>query len=352
MMFLRRVGVRVPFSFLVLCGVAAGCAPLASYALSAQLLSRVYSYHVGRYLLTQAMACLMVCLPAILLAAGLLVRNRSIVRNPSPIQGLAIVVMVSNVTMFFFPILAPPPPIMIHNYGAYGAAVYGAAIVLYLSVAACTGLPVNEERGSASAGGEAPRSKAPFGSEGSSPSGSNARLIACCAVLGAFCFVPTVYVHSTRLSYERLSRIVPDDTTAWWSRDMSPYVFMGLWTPVDTEDDRQSRLDMFRKGFSSPRSEWDEFRTLNLLYYIAWCFEFGKVRDGTSELVKVFGQPGIVRDLWTNGTRFTDRHENKAYRRIRDASRRIIDENLKRQPGNDYLQKMSHLLEQYEKYNP
>lgn len=348
LIFLRKKKIRVPFWLLVVCGIVAGCAPLASaYALDASLLTRVYSYRLELYLFTQAMACVFVALPALVLAVGLIAANPAIRRNPTPIQGMALVVMVANIVIFFFPIIAPSPPIMIHNYGVYAAAIYGSAALLFFST-----LTGNSEAGIDVVGVAGQVAVPPAGGSGVVSRQFNLRLLGCCAVLGVFTFVPTVYVYSTRLSYERFVRIVPDDTTSRWSRDMSPYVSLALWTPVDSEEDRDARLELFRRGFSSPRPEWEEFRSLNLIYYIAWCFEFGRVQEGTTELLKVFGQPGIVRDLWANGTRFTDRYDNKAYKRIRGVSRRIIDENIRRQPDNDYLRKMSHLLEQYEKFNP
>jgi hypothetical protein len=353
LIFLDRKGVKVPFMLLVVCGVVAGCAPLASYALTGKLLSRVYSYHLGQYLLTQGMTCILVSLPALLLAGGLLVKDAGIIRNPSPIQGMAVVVLIANITVFVFPVLAPSPPTMIHNYGAYGSAIYGCAVLLYLS---SVRQRKEEDDGCATRGervaGPTSQHETVLFWEGRIRRDGKVRLLAFCAVFGVFTFVPTVYVHSTRLCYERFVRIVPNDITSWWSRDMSPYVCLGLWTPVDSEQDRQARLDLFRQGFSAPRPEWEDFRALNLIYYIAWCFEFGKTQEGTRELVKVFGQQGIVRDLWMNGTRFTDRYDNKAYRRIRDVSRKIITENLKRQPMNGYLMQMSQLLDQYEKFNP
>lgn len=353
LIILEKKRFRVSSWVLLLCGVVAGLAPLAStYALNRELLHMVYSYRLGLYLTTQTMACLLVSLPALLLIVGLLVKNPEITQRPSPIQGMSIVVLVSNVMVFGFPILAPSPPIMIHNYGVYGAAIYGCSVLFYLSTiksqtGGTLGIASRVESPASLSAGESPLTQI-----GPRRREWNMRLLTCCAVLGAFTFVPSVYVHSTRICYERAVSIVPDDTTARWSRDMSPYVSLGLFTPVDTEEDRLARLALFRQGFMSPRPEWESFRALNMLYYIAWSFEFGKTEEGTRELVRVFGQPGIVRDLWMNGTRFTDRYENKAYRRIRDVSRRIIDENLKRQPTNDYLRQMSLLLDQYEKYNP
>ena len=89
-----------------------------------------------------------------------------------------------------------------------------------------------------------------------------------------------------------------------------------------------------------------------MLYYTAWCFEFGEAEEGTPYLLQMFDQPQALQDLWHSGTRFTIWNENKAYKRIRQASRKIIVANLARNPGNRYLQQLSNLLDTYEQRDP
>lgn len=313
---LQQRNKTVPWWIFIGMGIIIGLLPVLTRVMSPAILERVFGYRPGLFIFTQLNACVMIFLPAFLLVAITFFHDRSILNKPTPIQGTCLVILTANVFMFFLPIMEPSPPTMIHNYGPFGALIYGSAATLFLS-------------------SQAPK-----------------RIIVYLALLSVFIFVPTIYVHSNRLIYERFMKIVPQDFTARWSRDMSPYVFMGLVTPIDSEQDRQARLDWFKSGYTTTVPEWQEFRGLNFIYYTAWCFEFGKTEEGTQALLQAFSQPQMLMDLWSNGTRFTDRYENKAYRRIRNVSRQIIMENLKRDPKNETLRQLSSILDQYEKQNP
>jgi hypothetical protein len=69
-------------------------------------------------------------------------------------------------------------------------------------------------------------------------------------------------------------------------------------------------------------------------------------------LTQLFDQPQALQNLWHSGTQLTVFNENKAYKRIRQASRKIIQANLVRAPTNRYLQDLSRLLDMYEERDP
>jgi hypothetical protein len=89
-----------------------------------------------------------------------------------------------------------------------------------------------------------------------------------------------------------------------------------------------------------------------MMYYTAWCFEFGEYADGNEGLNQLFNQPQALQALWQKGTQFTIWNENKAYKRIREASRKIIEANLIKDPTNRYVQQLSNLLDMYNQRDP
>jgi len=121
---------------------------------------------------------------------------------------------------------------------------------------------------------------------------------------------------------------------------------------LDTQRNRRHKLDIFKAGATTTVPDWQQFRGLNMMYYTAWCFEFGEYEDGNRCLIRLFNQPQALQALWQKGTQFTIWHENKAYRRIRQTSRKIIQENLEKDPTSRYLTQLSSLLDMYDRQDP
>jgi hypothetical protein len=160
------------------------------------------------------------------------------------------------------------------------------------------------------------------------------------------------YVHSNSLLLERHLKLLPYDRSSTTYQAFSPYLKLGLGAPLDTPENRRYKLEIFKAGATTTIPDWQQFRGLNMMYYTAWCFEFGLNEEGARYLLQMFNQPEALQDLWHSGTRFTIWNENKAYKRIRQTSRRIIMDNLIRNPTSRYLQDLLNLLDTYEKRDP
>lgn len=321
LLFFQRKNVMVHRALILIAGLAIGFIPLLSSLNPlfkppiefTSLTDRVvFDFS---YLCKSANACFESSLPAIILAVFIFLRQREALKKPSPLQLISIVMLVSNVVVFFTSDLESA---MAANLASsmFGAMIYGSVIILFYTLK------------------------------------PDPRPLLYAAILGLYIFVPTIYIHTNTLAADRMLKIYPMDKTAPVHYGQSPYVKLGLSTPIYTKQEQENRLCVFRAGFTNDIPEWQKFKTLNLLYYIAWCFEFGEIGEGSQWLIKVFNEPSILQDLWRNGTRFTDRGENLAYRRIRDVSRQIINANIQRDPSNNYLKQLSAMLDEYEQKNP
>lgn len=309
LIILEKWKIRITLPLILLSAIIIGMAPL---------LYRVLPFYgnVGRTTLhTGLMSCIHCSLPVLVLLGFIVYDKHAELKKPDPLQATCIV-MVTASTLLFFSSYYEYAIVMDIALAMYTALIYAGAVYLFFST------------------------KADF------------KILALSALLGIYTCVPAIYVYSNGHLADRLMKLCPQDTASGTYQGMSPYVRLGLCMPIYTKADQQRRLSVFKTGFTNDIPDWQKFKGLNLMYYIAWCFEFGEIEEGSRVLLQVFNQPAALQDLWRNPTRFTDRYENRAYRRIRDVSRQIIEENLKTNPDNQYLQQLSQLLDQYEEKNP
>jgi hypothetical protein len=164
-----------------------------------------------------------------------------------------------------------------------------------------------------------------------------------------FIVVPNMMVHKSHGQIDRLVGYLPQER-AFYYNDISPYVHVGLRLARPELQDES--LDVFKRGMQD-RGYYQEQNGLNQLYYLAWAFEFKNDQSCYSALEQAIKtNPNMVIDLWRNGTRFTDRCNNKAYRRVRDASRQIIQNQLQKYPHQSYYKQLGALLNEFEIKNP
>jgi len=283
----------------------------------------------GVLLYERLQLCLIVCLPTLLLLGVFRARNPRLLARPAPLPATLAATVLAALGMFVSFNVEQA------TYGEFDWAIFGSLIV-----GAAVAFWLTPEAAPAGAGAAPPTA-----------TGDEKPLIYV-ALLSLFLFAPRVYIYSGDLYYQRFAAILPRDQ-CYYAASMSPYVLVGLRTPVDTAEDRARKLKAFETGAFSPLPIWDKFRELNHLYYVAWCFEVGEEQKGLTGLLWYFkNNPQGLMDLWRGGTRFTNRCQNNAYHRIRAMSRRIIDENLKANPTNAMLKQLSEILIQFEQKDP
>jgi hypothetical protein len=317
LVFLRSRQIIIPLWLINAGAVGLGCAPLILLRSRADpyLATLRFDDTFGLHLHTRLLCCLEVSLPALILAGFVVWRNRETLKQPTPIQATTFVILISSLFLFFTSQIEMAICTNL-QYGLYGAMIYGSAIVLYLTTR------------------------------------KDPRPLFYSAILGCFLFVPAAYVHSNSLLLERQLALLPYDRSSTTYQAWGPYLKMGLGAPIDTPENRRHKLDIFKAGATTTIPDWQKFRGLNMIYFTAWCFEFGEYEEGNQCLVQLFDQPQALQALWQKGTQFTIWNENKAYKRIRQASRKIIRESLLRNPANRYLQQLSDLLDTYENKDP
>ena len=317
LIFLKSRRIVVPLWITNVCAVGLGCAPLILLRSRADpyLVTLRFDDTFGLHIYTRLLCCLEVSLPALILGGLVVWRNRGPLKHPTPIQTMAFVMLVSSILLFFTSQIEMAICTVL-QYAQFGAMIYGSAVLLYLSTR------------------------------------KDPRPLFYSAILGCFLFAPAAYVHSGPLLLERHLALLPYDRSSTTYQVWGPYLKLGLGAPLDTPANRRYKLDIFKTGATTTIPDWQQFHGLNMLYYTAWCFEFGEAEEGTPYLLQMFDQPQALQDLWHSGTRFTIWNENKAYKRIRQASRKIIVANLARNPGNRYLQQLSNLLDTYEQRDP
>jgi|GEM_PF-4293533 len=162
-------------------------------------------------------------------------------------------------------------------------------------------------------------------------------ILALFGTLAIFLHVPKVLVYGSDRYVERLVAIYPYDRCPHNSK-MSSYVHLGLILPMESEYARKARLEVFKQGMDSKLPYWSreeppycrDYTSLNALYFIAWAYEFGEIEQARPIVQHLVANAdraqGMLMDLLRNGTRFTDRWRNKAYRRIRDDVRSMAGE--------------------------
>ncbi len=311
--YLKSRKIIVPLWLTNLCAVGLGCAPLILLRSRADpyLSTLRFDNTFGLHIYTRFSCCMEVSLPALILAGLVIWHNRKTLKQPTPIQAIAFVMLISSVLLFFTSQIEMAICTNL-QYAQFGAMIYGSTALLYFTTR-----------------------KDP------SP-------LFYSAILGCFLFAPAIYVHSNSLLLERQLRLLPYDRSSTTYQAWGPYLKLGLGAPLDTPENRRCKLEIFKAGVTTTIPDWQQFRGLYIMYYTAWCFEFGEYAEGNKYLIHLFNQPQALQSLWQTGTQFTIWNENKAHKRIRQASQQIIRNNLATNPSNLYLQRLSRLLTMYE----
>jgi hypothetical protein len=168
-------------------------------------------------------------------------------------------------------------------------------------------------------------------------------------VVSLYMFVPCVYVYSdTNLLFEHFRRTIPRSRCAY-NLSFSPFVTFGLRCPAETTADQDRMLTIYRDGMSNTLPIWREFNELSRLYYTAWAFEFGRMEEAQKQMLWYFSNnmDGVF-DLWHRGTRFTDRHDNLAYRRAREFSRQVLRNASTNGTDTVAVRRLTEILEQFD----
>lgn len=137
--------------------------------------------------------------------------------------------------------------------------------------------------------------------------------------------VPRLALYSSHRFVDRYEKLYPYDRCGT-NNQMSPYVHLGLMLHPYDNYCREARLRVFREGANSPLPYWSQFRLSNLMYYTAWCYEYGQYDEGRAALrIMLKVAPGNVPYLVSPGTMFTYRHKNQAYRGLRRDVKTLLD---------------------------
>lgn len=176
----------------------------------------------------------------------------------------------------------------------------------------------------------------------------NDRAILCAGLLSLYVFVPKSYVFSNAHVIDYFKHIQPY-SICMGNRSASPYVLLALRCPVDDAKCRECFLEVLHEGAMHPLPLWDSYRLLNQQYYTAWNYEFGNQNEGRRQLYWLMDhEASSLLPLWFDGTRFTDRYENKAVYAIRRDSSEWIRFRLRGRPGDLDLQGMEVVLRKVE----
>jgi len=136
--------------------------------------------------------------------------------------------------------------------------------------------------------------------------------------------VPRLALYSSHRFVDRYEKLYPYDRCGT-NNQMSPYVHLGLMLHPYDQYCREARLRVFREGANSPLPYWSQFRLSNLMYYTAWCYEYGQYDEGRAALrIMLKVAPGNVPYLVSPGTMFTHRNKNQAYLRIRPEVKALL----------------------------
>lgn len=276
---------------------------------------------IGWLLHEKTMSCLQVALPALLLAVIVVVQDWKSLKRPDTLQSLSLALIVSSVLMFYtlwvgFGVFDE------FLYSVFGAALLGAATLLFLS------------------------SKK-----------MNGRLILYAGILSLYLYVPRVYVYSGSLLFDKLeTEHVFDRCDA--NRVCSPYRHFALAAPVDTPEYRARRLDILKTGFENPLPVWEEERYIleNRVFYTVWCMEFGEYSKALEQLSWfVENRPELLPELWNKGNGIifhTYKYRNISHRVSRILTRCILGSKMRSEPDSMVLHRLIDILAYSEATDP
>jgi hypothetical protein len=148
--------------------------------------------------------------------------------------------------------------------------------------------------------------------------------------------VPRLALYTSTRFIEHYEKLYPYDRCGF-NNQMSPYVHLGLMLHPYDEYSREARLRVFREGANTTLPYWSQFRLSNLMYYTAWCYEYGQYDEGRAALrIMLRVAPGNVPYLVSPGTMYTNRHKNQAHLRIRPEIKALLSTEFAG-PGNDAI---------------
>lgn len=137
--------------------------------------------------------------------------------------------------------------------------------------------------------------------------------------------VPRLALYTSSRFVERYEKLYPHDRCAF-NNQMSPFVHLGLMLHPYDAYCREARLRVFREGTNTLLPAWNQFRMSNLMYYTAWCYEYGHFDEGREALrIMLRAAPANIPYLASPGTMFTHRHKNRAFRVIRHDVQGLLD---------------------------
>jgi hypothetical protein len=154
--------------------------------------------------------------------------------------------------------------------------------------------------------------------------GERRRVLVYFAVLSLFLQIPRLAVNSGDRNWDRFRGLFPEDQCLRNIR-LSPYLNLGLITPIDRPEDRQRKLVAFADGTDTKVEIWEQYRINNLMFLTAWYYEFGERMEGRRRLRQVLeNEPRALRELWMDSVAYTHRYSNTAYRLIREDSEVLL----------------------------
>ncbi|MFH0908469.1 MAG: hypothetical protein V1929_06885 [bacterium] len=264
----------------------------------------------------RVMSGLQVSLPALWLAVPVLWANRRTLRKPNPIQALAIVLLVSTVSLCFTLWLGYGLKDEF-IYSIMGTLILGAAVFLYL------GLP------------------------------HSPRLMLYIAVLSAYLFVPRMIVYSNENIIERFGAHFRRDRCES-NRICSPYRVYAVCLPVETKAFRDQRLAILKEGFENPVPQASDLAEECRAFHAAWCFEFGywpEARDQLEHLL-LSHSPYVWRLFEINGPFYTSKYLNRAGSMSRVFARRLVEGGRLRELPEDHRRVITCYLDQMDVIDP
>lgn len=270
--------------------------------------SAVYQYA----LVDQSLLLLRISLPALLLAGYLLYRWR---RNRIPLtpleQGALFLVVGGCVGMYTLNFLLGIADEL--NMAVLGAFILGGAIVLALWLKV------------------------------------EARAFLYAGLVSLYMFVPCLFVYADQnLMFEHFRRTIPYSRCGY-NLSFSPFVTFGLRCPAETDADQERLLSIYRDGLVNTQPIWRQYNELCRIYLTSWAYEFGRTEEAQKQQLWYFSNNvnGLF-DLWQKGSRFTDRHDNLAYRRSRAFSRKVLEDTVKGTPDHPTAKRLLEILDEFE----
>lgn len=139
-----------------------------------------------------------------------------------------------------------------------------------------------------------------------------------------FLQLPRVLVYGGDAYLDRMQTLYPHDRCGHNTK-MSSYVHLGLNMPMYTEALRQRRLAIFEEGVANALPQWEEYRGLNMVYLIAWSYEFGDADRARKSLAAVLqSSPQNLPAVLNSGAMFTHCYKNSGFRTARSDARQLL----------------------------